>query len=233
MNIEDLFRSLSYGELSNLSLAVEGTGTIVEEKQPAIIHHANEALTRLYTRFVLKEKTVLLELVGHITSYALEERFAQSRAPVDGVPHPYIVDSADDPFIADVVKVYAAYDNDGCQLPLNDEEHPLSLFTPQAAVVQVPNAKTGAMLSLAYQALHPKLKLEDGPGIELPVVLQEALTAYIAYKVFSNMSTPEAGAKALEHLSRYDSVCQEAIDRDMVNSSISLTNTRFAKRGWV
>ena len=40
MNIEDLFRNLSYGELSNLALSGEGLGTIVESARPKIVMYA-------------------------------------------------------------------------------------------------------------------------------------------------------------------------------------------------
>jgi hypothetical protein len=45
MTVEDLFRDLSLGELSNLSMGVEGEGTIEEKHQPKIIRQANEGTT--------------------------------------------------------------------------------------------------------------------------------------------------------------------------------------------
>lgn len=51
MNVGDFFRNLSYGELSNLSMANSGDGTIRAEDQSRVIHYTNQALTRLYVRF--------------------------------------------------------------------------------------------------------------------------------------------------------------------------------------
>ena len=47
------------------------------------------------------------------------------------------------------------------------------------------------------------------------------------------MNTQESTAKSQEHLATYEAICAEAIDRDLVNTSISSTNTSFEKRGFV
>lgn len=233
MNTNELFETLSHGEFANLNLAVEGTGTILEEKKPMVLKHANDALLRLYTRFVLKEKVVMIEQFEHITNYHLLEKYSESRAPQPGVPYPYIKDAAGEHFVNDVVRIYAAFDHQGCELPLNDEDRTDSIFIPQPTMIQVPQPIRGTLLSLAYQARHPKLLVDGSVQLELPSVLEEALTAYIAYKVYTNMNTQESTAKAAEHLGRYEAICQEAADRDIVNNSISRSNTRFEKRGWV
>lgn len=234
MRIDEAFKKLSFGVFSNLDLGVEGTGAITEAKQPAIVQHINTALLRLYTRFVLKEKIVMLEQVNHITNYYLREKYSQSRAPVDGVAFPYILDLEGEPFIEDVIRVYAVFDGTGGALPLNDEEQPHSVFTPQPDLIQIPNPTTGRATSAAYQARHAELTVEDLTAeIELPVALEEAMLAYVAYLVYTNMNTQENSIKAQEHLNRYESLCQEAIDRDIVSSSVSTTNTRFEKRGWI
>jgi hypothetical protein len=41
MKIVDLFRQLSFGELSNLALGNSGSGTIVDEKQPQLVQYVN------------------------------------------------------------------------------------------------------------------------------------------------------------------------------------------------
>ena len=67
MKLPDLYRELSYGELSNLALGVEGSGAIAEEHQPRIVQFANEALLKLYSRFILKESTLIISAYEHIT----------------------------------------------------------------------------------------------------------------------------------------------------------------------
>ena len=76
MLLEDLYQRLSYGELSNLSIAMEGTGSITEAGQPRIVTYANEALIRLYSTFILRSNSVMIALVDYITMYHLSKRFA-------------------------------------------------------------------------------------------------------------------------------------------------------------
>ncbi|AHI60147.1 virion structural protein [Erwinia phage Ea9-2] len=234
MKISELYKTLSYGELSNLSIGMDGAGSILEDAKPRILHYANEGLTRLYGRFILKEKDVMIELVDHITNYHLLRMYAESYFDPEEVRYPYIKDLFNEPFTEDVIKILSVYNGVGQKLPLNDNERMDSLFTPTGKILQVPNPKTGVSLSVLYQAKHPELLPNDeDQDIHLPQVLEGALVAFIAYKVFSHMNTDVSTAKAQEHMSVYASVCDEVEQHDLVNSSISTTNSCFRKRGWV
>ncbi len=230
--IESLYRDLSYGEFSNLALSNDGGGTIQEAAQPKIILAANEGLLRLYSKFVLKERDLLIRMVSGVIHYHLLSRFATSHEP-KVEQHTYIQDMIHEPFEDDVIRIMAVYNSAGIELPLNDLESPMSVFSPQANVLQVPQPTHGVPLSILYQARHVKLDpTKPEQPIELPDVLWGALTAFIAYKVFSQMNTAESTAKAQEHYSNYELLCQDVIDRDLVCTSGVTTNTRFDKRGW-
>lgn len=237
MNVNDLLKNLALGELSNLALA-EGTGTIISDKRPQIILLANEALLRLYTRFVLKEKDVLVEMREGVTNYHLLKKYAYSQYDPENPPTkwcmPYILDLGKEQFQEDVIKVLAVYASIGRKLPLNDLERADSVFTPQSTVVQVPFPIPGQALGIEFQARHPILTVDNLTAeIELPEVLHGALQAYIASKVFMHMNTQENTAKGQEHAINYESICQDVVDRDLVSSSSSTTNSRFHKRGWI
>lgn len=233
MNVDQLFQNLSYGELSNLSMGVEGEGAIEEKHQPKIILHANEGLLRLYTRFLLLEKDVLIEQVEHITNYHLLKRFAESNWNPEEEPYAYIKDLGREPFEEDVIKILSVFDSHGYRLPLNDNERADSLFTPQAKVLQVPHPEDGVSLSVLYQAKHPPLSIERlDQEVDLPEVLHGALTAFIASKIYGNMNTAEARATGQEHFLHYENICGDVIENDLVSTSISATNSRFHKRGW-
>lgn len=234
MKLPDLYRELSYGELSNLALGVEGTGAISEEHQPRIVQFANEALLKLYSRFILKESTVIISAYEHITHYHLLKRFTASRVAETGEQYPYIQDIYNERFHEDVIKILAVYNDQGIDYPLNDLEDRRSLFTPTSNSLQIPQAKTGVFYNVIYQAKHSPLEFNDEEEeIILPDVLIPALRAYIAYLVLSPMNTQDSTTKAQEHLNNYMMICEEAIQQDLVNTSISQTNTRFAKRGWI
>lgn len=232
MNINELFKDLSYGELSNLALANDGNGTIRDEDKPKILNYTNEALLRLHSKFVLIENNVLLQLVTGITNYHLNSKFAFTNETSTATK--YIMDLPYEPFSDDVLKVLEVYDHTGTRVPLNDAECMRSVYTPRATVLQVPHAEDGMQLSLLYQAKHPKLSMDYlDDEISLPDVLMGALRAYIAYSTYSHMNTETSTIKAQEHLAMYNGICEEVEEKDLVNGSISATNTRFAKRGWV
>lgn len=243
MNVTDLFTNLSLGELSNTSIGMDGAGTISAAGQPRIIRHANDGLLRLFSRFILLEKDVLVEQQEAQTRYLLSSASALSKYTLPAtrptvptfpsVRKPYILDSAACPFLDDVIKILEVYDSFGRKLVLNDEENRDSVFTPQPKLLQVPRPVPGAALGVKFQAKHPQLTVEDlEQDIDLPEVFDSALTAFIAWRVYSDMNTQEAGAKAQEHQLNFETICNEAVTNDLVNSSISTTNIKFDRRGW-
>lgn len=232
MLVSDLFHKLSLGELSNLSLSGEGSGDILEDKKPRILAYINEALLRLYSRFVLLEDDLILEQLPWILNYPLEMINATTQAPPPAGKHTYILDTEAKPFTGDVIKITRVRNDHGYQIPINDEESPFSVFTPSPQILRVPKPAAGRLLGVDYQAKHPELT-EATDRILLPDTLHKALSSYVAYLTFSHMNTQEMAVKSQEHLSLYEGVCQEVERMDLVNSSSSQTNTRFAKRGWI
>ena len=235
MNISNLFSSLSYGELSNLAMANDGNGTVRLADQPKVLNAANEALLLLHSRFVLSTKDIWIEAREHITHYHFDVRFAESSSLTSAQPYLYIKDLSGEPFIGDVIKVLNVFDQFEYELPLNDAEHPASVFTPQPRMLQIPDPKELALYNVVYQAKHPLLVLttELTQEIDLPDVLHAALKSYVAYKMYSGMNTQEATAKSAEHLGNYESICRNAVEYDLVNTSVCATNAKFHKNGWV
>lgn len=236
MNLSTLFRDLSYGELSNLALANDGAGSIVENKQPKLVMYINDALLQLYTRYILKESEIIILMNSWTTNYHLLPRFATQFVAMteDEDEHiRYILDLPKEKFEGGVLKVLKVFDSNGDRLPLNDEDADDSLYTPQANVLQVSCPEEDKTLSVIFQAAHATVTGELDQDIALPIVLHEALKSYVAYKVYSHMNGEGSSAKAQEHFMMFESICSNVSDKDLVNGSISTTNTRFAKGGWV
>ncbi|MDR5839332.1 DUF6682 family protein [Caballeronia sp. LZ034LL] len=234
MNIAELFADLSFGELSILHWAGEGNGTITDAGKERLIRFANDGLLKLYTRFLLKENDVLIELKSWITNYHLDARFAVSQGEEATQPFLYIRDMPLEKFSDDVIRILAVFNSYGYQYPLNDDGNPHSLFTPQGKVLQVPHPQDGVVLSVSYQAKHPTLTLADlTQEIELPEVLVPALRDWIGYRAFGQMKTQEALAMAQTHQAQYEAACAEVVQQDLVSTSTSTTNERFNKNGWI
>ena len=143
------------------------------------------------------------------------------------------MDTPGEQFQDEVIKILTVYNNLGRKLALNDDTDLWSVFTPQAKVLQISDPADWKMLNVRYQQRHEVLSGDLNQIIEAPDIIWGALTAYIAYKVFSHMNTAESTAKSQEFLATYEMTCTEIVDGDLVNSSISQTNTRFRKGGWI
>ncbi len=233
MNLEKLYRDLSFGELSNLSLSGNGSGTILEKDRPKVLHAINEALLRLFARFDLKVKDTVIQTYKHITFYRLLPRYAESQEDTSPEDYLYIKDLFREPFIDDVLKVMSVYDGRNNRLPLNDSAQPNSLFTPETKLLQVPDPRDNQYLSIIYRAKHPELTGDLDQEIEVPDVLHSAVRSYTAYHLYNNMGTEGAVATGSMHLNKFEVTCAEVIAQDLVNSSIVSTNTRFERGGWI
>jgi hypothetical protein len=234
IHIEELFCRLANGSLQNTALATDD-GDIDEDGKSKVVIAINEALTRLHSRFILKESNIIVEMREGRTNYPLLKKYAvQSYDPAE-VPCPFIIDLSGEPFEEDVIKVLSVTDNQGCDRPLNDADSCNSIFTLRPNWIQNPRPRNLEALNVTYQAKHAKITCDDTSDgiIDIPETLDSALDSYIAFRVYSGINTQEAKQSAAEMLGHYESVCAEVISQDLVSTSYSNTNQRFSKRGWV
>ena len=230
MKLLDLFERLSFGELSNLAIGMEGAGTIRESDQRKVLAHVNDGLLQLYSRFILKTKYLLIEEQEHITQYHLIEKYTESQNCVD---FPYIKDLAGDRFTGDLIRILEVYDDYGNQFVLNDTDNCHSLFTPSPQTLQIPNPKTEVPKHILYQARHNIIpEILENTWVEVPFVLESALQAYVAHKIFSHMNGQDNLLKSQDHYATYERICQEVEAKDLVNTSISSSFHKLTERGF-
>lgn len=233
MKVEKLFAKLSHGPLSNLSMSNNGDGTIREADRKKLIDYANNGLTRLHSRFQLRERELILRMIPGITHYHFLKKYADSVCDPECGIEPYIVDRTD-PFEEDLIKVLVVRNQAGIEHPLNDPEAPDSVFTPSPQMLQVPVVKYCDHKSVLYQANHKRLEYGVMQAdIVLPVVLHDALVAFIASEVYSHMNGQEHQNKSVEHLNKFNAICMEVAEQDLVSNTIAQTNTKFHKRGFI
>lgn len=237
MKISSLFRELSFGELSNLSISSSGSGEILQAKWPQLIHYTNDGLMALHTRFVLSEKELVIELDEGITEYVLSSKHSETIGTDDDL---YIKDTVEAPFKDDAILILGVWDTTG-KRSLNDSDDPTSLFTPKPLTLQVPEPIAGRPMSVIYQASHPKLDdvvPDEDPEtlleqeIELPQYLHGALRQWVAYKVFSHMNGQENIMKGQEYLAAYDGICAGVEQRDLANQTHHTSFSKLHQRGF-
>lgn len=238
MILKTLFAQLARGELSNLAMSEEGEGnskTIKVSEHPKIIDYVNDGLLQIYSRFILSDKTIIIEQVEHITNYHLDIKYAESSE--SNTPYHYIKDLLAEPFEGDAIKILSVFDSAGQQRRLNDIAYPDSLFTPQPTTLQVPAPVDGQALGVSYQARHRELKSSGdaylNQEIVVPFFLENTLKNFVAYKSFSHMASQEAKVSAQEFFNTYETSCVDVEQRDLVNNTVSTTHSKLEAKGFV
>ena len=207
MKISELFRRLSIGELSNLSMSNDGNGTIVEAKRSQVLLYASNALERLHSRFVLRLDEADVVVVAGERDYVLE----------------------------DAIKILTVWDMHGMEFPLNVRGDRWSMLTPSPNKLRVPAVLVPQTLTVEFQAkaepiVQETIDLEF--EIDIPEVLYPALTAYIAYEVYRAMNGKEHAAIAAGHRDRFEELCAEVELKDVLSVERTGKFSKFDMRGW-
>lgn len=231
MQLSELLTSLSLGVLQNLAVGGGGSGSIPAQHMNKVVSAVNQGLTALYTRFQLVEKEVIVRSYDALTTYPLKRIYADSNAAV--VPQKFIADTPEEPFLEDVIKVLSIYDEAGTELSFNSSEPGCTLFTPNFYTLQILAPVTGVNYYVLYQARHATLSRDPSQTIDLPIVLNEALECFVAYKILSSMNGQEHAAKAMEHFARYDAICTEAVNNDTLTTSFVGQLGKLDDRGFI
>lgn len=241
MNIQQCLDRLANGELANTTFVCDDQ--IADTKVPYIISLLNEALLRLYSRFILKLDTVFVEMNEVRTRYELTKDHVYTK-DINDIYDPkhfpcvkdynkYIFESLDHPFTEDIIKILSVTRDDGFEYPLNDSTKMYSVFTPEFNVVQVPLPIPNAVISVEYQAKHPIITEDNlDMELELPEAFYGALFAYIAHSAYSSLQSENALAQAQKYYSTYMALLDELVTFDIGNTSYSQTNTKFYNNGW-
>lgn len=239
MTLADIFRDLTYGELSQLAI-----GNLVpddEESAPApkdyakIMSHINLALKELYKRFFLSSKELRIQQYNHIETYVLDSKYAETNT-LSPEPYKYIVDSQYDPFLDDVLKIEQVFDEDGRGLFLNDRTEPWSLYTPTYRSIQVPYPMSSNTLLVHYRASHPTINFEHGMDprdieIMIPDGLMEPLLFYVASRAFGSLNTDQ-NAEGNNYLQKFEASCKRISDLGL-QVTPQYGNHRLDNNGWV
>lgn len=228
MNLKQLLDTLRYGELANMNY-------FNEDKVPAIITYLNSALIQLYSRFPLSEKQLIIEQHPHIATYHISSKYARSnKASLE--PYKYIIDSEEEPFQDDVIRVTSAYNKYGEPVPLNDQNDLRSWFLPSYNSVQIFNSQEGDTAFFIYRARHsyinPEVQDYESVLIDIPACLEEALCSYIASKAYITIQNQEGISLSGLYENRYEKLCSAVEANNLLQSESSNSNIKLFMRGF-
>ena len=239
MNLQDVFTALTYGELKSLSLGnfcPEDYESAPDPQQYAqIMSHITLGLTELHKRFWLRTEELYIQQYAHIQNYNLTWPYAATNTD-SSETYKYILDTAENPFTDNVLKVEECYNEIGEPIPLNNAKDDESLFTPTFRSIQVPNPVSANVLAVQYRADHPKLVYERGMDpadvdIGLPRGLLEALLYYVGMRNFSGINMDD-NHEGNNYLKKFDASCKQ-YKLEGLNIQPEVDNNNFDARGWI
>ena len=247
MKLQEIFDQLSGGEFSQLSIGGGEVGVIDEANYSRVLGHINLALTALFSRFTLKEGRLKLALQEGVTTYKLNSAYAVN-AVGSTQPVRYIIDTVDEPFSDDITKVEKVITDGDYELGLNDTSSPISVFTPTALTLRVPEALITGVdwpdeldtenLELVYRASHPKLIVTPGAfnprlvEVSLPDTHLTALLYYVASRVHNPVGMNNEFHAGNSYYAKYEAACQ-GLENKGLQVDQGSQNTRAQRNGWV
>lgn len=238
MTLLDILKDLTYGELAGLALGSWTPDEFDNQPDPhqyeQIVSHINLGLKEIYKRFFLRSREIDIQQHEEISTYKLASEYAASNtASAIALSERYILDTAEDPFEDDILKIEEVYDEEGTKLPMNDITDEDSVYTPSYRTVQIPAPNDELSFSVQYRACHPKIPvtLDTDPAdieVELPNSLHAALLQYVGYR--ANLRTnPE---KSANYWQQFEKSC-EHVDRLGLEVQGEPGTWRFDDHGWV
>ena len=232
MNINDFIEQICLGELSNLYLGEQGQVELSPMRRRKIIAYVNQGLKALCSRFQLVKKEVIIRGMDHVALYPIRKEHSMTHGTSKVK---FIDDRYCDPFNGDLIKILDVRNEIGLSFPLNDINRNDSLFTPSWDTLQITHPVLGQGYFVIYQALAPVLSLEDGgcQDFNLPPMLEEALVAFVAGKVYAHMNGDANKATSKDHMATFESKCVEVMGLDMAADSAVASHTKAEQKGFV
>lgn len=234
MKIKRIIEHLQTGVLSKINLGGNTEMGITSYNYPTIISAIELGMLELSQYFNLQQREVFIKQEDHIKIYELDIKYAQTNTD-STEPYKYIKDSVDNPFIGDVLRIEAVYDELGNEFVLNDITNEFSLFTPSLISVQVPKPNAENTISVIYSAGGRELQ-KTGPNvldqeIYLPQVLLQALLMFVASQVVLSKDSLEAKNESMIFERKFKEAIVLAINYG-ANVKDNVANTNVERNKW-
>lgn len=235
MLLSEIFDQLTHGELSQLKIGGAAKFGINESDYPLMIGYVNLALTEIHKRFALKTGKLVIQMYDTINIYHLSKEFAVSNT-ASLQPIKYIVDTAGNPFLDNVIKIEQIKNLEGEVYGLNNYSNPESLYTPSQTSIEVANPDATKSLYVSYRANHFSLThvglSPSKQPIDLSTTYLEPLLYYVAYRAHSPLGGKEFSNEGQLYLAKYEASCKRIEELALVNKQEDY-NLKLELNGWV
>lgn len=230
MNLRQLIDHLVQNNLYQFNMAKN-------EQFPAIINALNLELTQLYSRYPVLEKDVAFRRFPEISLYHLTRRYCRSNDESKEL-YKYILDTKDNPFLGDVLKIENAYTESGQHIVLNDNNNPRAWFTPSFDTIQIPNT-TDIDTRIAIIGYKAKPEYIDPnttdfeKDIYIPSYLEEPMIYGITMRVAERLPT-QTGMQVVQMAqAKYKELCDNVDTLNLFHENNVSTNIKLGMRKFV
>lgn len=248
MKLSDIYTQLTHGELSQLHIGGGEQGEISAVNADKVLSHVNMALSALHKRFLLREERIDVELFPNRFTYPLNSQYAVTNRRSREVDRP-LLDTPDNPFLDNIIKVERVITDRGYELGLNDENDPFAIQTPSMTTLRVPvgivsptsstpNELHTKTLTVMYRANHPLLTEDNGADfpedceVVLPYSHLEALLLYIASRVHNPVGMSENYHAGDSYALKYEHACQ-LLEQSNIRVDQMGQVDKIQRGGWV
>lgn len=230
MNLRQLIDHLVQNNLYQFNMAKN-------EQFPAIINALNLELTQLYSRYPVLEKDVAFRRFPEISLYHLTRRYCRSNDESKEL-YKYILDTRDNPFLGDVLKIENAYTESGQHIVLNDNNNPRSWFTPSFDTIQIPNTTDidTRIAIIGYKAKPEHIDpntTDFEKDIYIPSYLEEPMIYGITMRVAERLPT-QTGMQVVQMAqAKYKELCDNVDTLNLFHENNVSTNIKLGMRKFV
>ena len=248
MYLQEIFDSLSYGELSQLSIGGAEAGVIDASNYPRVLTQINLGLTDLFKRFTLKEGRITLALIPGRSEYPINSKYVVGNTRSRELVR-YLEENPAAHFRDDMLKIERVLTDAGEELELNNVAEKYSAFTPNMTTLRVhpdiaardinlPDWLKTSKLELVYRANHPKLVMGIGLFDPTRIVVQlpdshlNALMLFIASKLHTPIGIEGQFNAGNNYFAKYEAACKDLENEDLKIDQGGGTNEKFRARGW-
>lgn len=230
MNLRQLIDHLVQNNLYQFNMAKN-------EQFPAIINALNLELTQLYSRYPVLEKDVAFRRFPEISLYHLTRRYCRSNDESKEL-YKYILDTHDNPFLGDVLKIENAYTESGQHIVLNDNNNPRAWFTPSFDTIQIPNTTdiNTRIAIIGYKAKPEHIDpntTDFEKDIYIPSYLEEPMIYGITMRVAERLPT-QTGMQVVQMAqAKYKELCDNVDTLNLFHENNVSTNIKLGMRKFV
>lgn len=200
-------------QVIDLAKSSELNGLSVGSKDDVVLGWINLGVLELYKRYQLSLKEYLIELVEGVDMYKMPNDYMWMIAAYGEV----------DARSTEVVN----------QLPINEEDNPLSINTVGWNMVQIPLSATGSYISIIYVASPVTYVMTAlDAEVDIPPQMIEALLAYVGYKANATIDSGVQTEDSAWYI-RFENSCNKLREFSMYNSDDMFMSSRLGYRGFV